>query len=276
MLYIVATPIGHLDDMSKRALDVLNKVDLIAAEDTRHSRKLLSHFAISTPLISLHAHNETQRTQQLLSRLKEGEKIALISDAGTPLVSDPGRHLVQQAHKANITVSPIPGPCAAICALSAAGLPANEFVFVGFLPTRASQREARLNELKKESRTWVCYEAPHRIIKFIEALINALGPEHYVVIARELTKKFETIYGAPLKEIKARLEKYPVEQKGEFVVIVEGVPAKKAHRYQVDPESLRILNILLETLPTKQAAALAAKITGIKKRTLYQQALSEI
>ncbi len=271
-LYTVATPIGNLADFSPRAVEVLQRVDLIAAEDTRHSRHLLQHFAIGTSMISLHAHNEAERSQQLIARLQQGESIALISDAGTPLVSDPGQVLVQQAHAAKLSVVPIPGPCAVIAALSASGLTANQFIFGGFLPSQAGPRQSGLKTFVSESRTVIFYEAPHRIMRLMRDMQVIFGDTRQMVLAKELTKQFEAIITGNAEYILQWLMEDERRQKGEFVVLLEG--AKKEKKEGVPQKAVDVLEILLQELPVKQAASLAAKITGEKKNALYQIAVS--
>lgn len=267
-LFIVATPIGNLDDITIRAINILNLVDYIAAEDTRHSSILLKHFAINKKLISLHDFNEQQKSATLIKLLQQGYSIALISDAGTPLISDPGYHLITLVRKANINISPIPGPCAAITALSAAGLPTDKFVFEGFLPTKIIARQQRLNELKTETRTLIFYETPHRVLSAIIVLLEIFGEQRGAVVARELTKKFETVYSGNLMEIRNWLESNSYHQKGEFVILVHG--NQSPENQEVNPEALKILQILAAELPPKQAAGLSSKITGISKNMLYK------
>jgi 16S rRNA (cytidine1402-2'-O)-methyltransferase len=270
-LYVVATPIGNLQDCSPRAQEVLRSVSLIAAEDTRHSARLLQHFGIDTPCTACHDHNERDKSQQLVERLLQGQSMALISDAGTPLISDPGFHLVRQAREAGIRVSPVPGPCALIGALSAAGLPSDRFAFEGFLPAKVHGRRQRLEALAQEERTWMVYEAPHRLLECLEDMLLVLGPTRHVVLARELTKTFETLHGAPLIELVEFVRGDPDQQRGESVLVVEGAATRADD--EMAPETLRVLDLLLEELPVKQAAALAARITGEKKNRLYQLAL---
>lgn len=270
-LYIVATPIGNLNDISQRAIETLRSVDLIAAEDTRHSKRLLDHFGIKAEMISLHEHNEEQRIRSLLEQLQHKKSIALISDAGTPLISDPGYRLVQAVRAAGFKVIPIPGACALITALSAAGLPSAQFIFEGFLSPKASARKKQLENLKHESRTIIFYEAPHRILDLTEDMLSVLGAERYVVLARELTKTFETIHGANLSELREWLVQDPNQQKGEFVVLVAG--AEETTDDNTEANTQRILEILLSELPTSQAIQLATKITGAKKNKLYELAL---
>ncbi len=269
-LYIVATPIGNLNDMSARAVETLRAVALIAAEDTRHSSRLLQHFGINTPMQSLHDFNETERVEKILAQLGHGASVALISDAGTPLISDPGYRLVQMARAQGFEVVPIPGPCALIAALCAAGLPSDRFIFEGFLPAKANARQQHLKSLQNEIRTLIFYEAPHRILVAIEDMMLIFGADRVAVIARELTKTFETIKDGTLKDLHDWLIADLNQQKGEFVILVKG--AEKSAPDENDP-ALTILDILLTELPVKQAAQLASKITGVKKNWLYEQAL---
>ena len=272
VLYVVATPIGNLDDISARALRVLGDVALIAAEDTRHSQRLLQHFGITTPLQACHEHNEREQGGRFLSRLLAGDDVALISDAGTPLISDPGFHLVRQARAAGVRVVPVPGPSALITALSAAGLPSDRFIFEGFLPAKAAGRRARLEALREEPRTLIFYEAPHRLLESLEALRDTLGAERQVVLARELTKTFETLKGLPAGELCEWVRADANQQRGECVLLVAGWQAPEGDE-EVSAEALRVLDLLLAELPVKRAAALAAEITGARKNLLYQVAL---
>jgi len=269
-LYIVATPIGNLADMSYRAVEVLKAVDLIAAEDTRHSRYLLTHYQVSTPCLSLHEHNETQRGEQLVSRLLAGENIALISDAGTPLISDPGYRLVYQARKEGILVSPIPGACAAIAGLSVAGLPTDQFFFDGFLPAKSLARRQRLNELSIQSGTLVFYESTHRILAMLEDVKEVLGARK-ITLARELTKKFETVLSGAAEDLLSALMSDPNQQKGEFVVMIAGLEKTNADSKQSDisAEHQRLLFMLAKELPPKKAGAIVSELSGISKRILY-------
>lgn len=271
-LYVVATPIGNLDDISARMLKTLQNVALIAAEDTRHSARLMQYFGINTPLIACHDHNERDQGLRLVERLLAGESIALISDAGTPLISDPGFHLVRAARAAGVPVVPVPGPCALVAALSAAGLPSDRFVFEGFLPARSSGRRQQLEALREEPRTLIFYEAPHRLLESLRDMQTVFGDERVVVLARELTKTFETIKGAPLVELCAWVEADSNQQRGECVLLVEGWRAPEGEE-SLSAEVLRILQLLLAELPLKRAAALAAEITGVRKNLLYQEAL---
>jgi 16S rRNA (cytidine1402-2'-O)-methyltransferase len=272
VLYIVATPIGNLGDMSHRAVEILGCVDLIAAEDTRHSRPLLRHFGIGTPLFPLHEHNERETKDQLVKRLQQGESIALISDAGTPLISDPGYPLVRDCHHLGVTVSPVPGPNAAIAALSASGLPTDRFLFEGFLERGQKARLQQLEALREEKRTLVFYESSHRIRDSLGDMTQVFGSERPAVLARELTKLYETILSHPLGELGEILDRDPNQNKGEFVLLIAGAEERSGER--LAPETERLIRILLEELPVKQAAALAARISGEKKNRLYQFALS--
>lgn len=273
-LYVVATPIGNLDDISARALSILRSVALIAAEDTRHSARLMQHFGISTPLAACHEHNERDQGGRFLARLQAGEDVALISDAGTPLISDPGFHLVRQARAAGIAVVPVPGACALIAALSAAGLPSDRFIFEGFLPAKAAGRRARLEQVKEESRTLIFYEAPHRILECLQDMQAVFGDERPALLARELTKTFETLKGMPLAELAAWVAADSNQQRGECVVLVAGWQAPEDEE-AVSAEAMRVLNLLLAEMPLKRAAALAAEITGVRKNLLYQVALEQ-
>ncbi|MDH4584617.1 16S rRNA (cytidine(1402)-2'-O)-methyltransferase [Pseudomonas sp. BN415] len=271
-LYVVATPIGNLDDITARALRVLREVALIAAEDTRHSARLLQHFGIETPLAACHEHNERDQGGRFLARLQAGDDVALISDAGTPLISDPGFHLVRQARAAGIAVVPVPGACALIAALSTAGLPSDRFIFEGFLPAKANARRGRLDELKEEPRTLIFYEAPHRLLESLEDMRGVFGGDRPAVLARELTKTFETLKGAPLDELCGWVAADSNQQRGECVVLVKGWQAPEGEG-ALSTEALRILDLLLAEMPVKRAAALAAEITGVRKNLLYQAAL---
>ncbi len=273
-LYVVATPIGNLDDMSARALKVLAGVALIAAEDTRHSVRLLQHFGIETPLAACHEHNERDEGSRFITRLLAGDDVALVSDAGTPLISDPGYHLVRQARAAGVRVVPVPGACALIAALSAAGLPSDRFIFEGFLPAKAVGRRARLEQVKEEPRTLIFYEAPHRILECLEDMEAVFGGERPAVLARELTKTFETLKGLPLAELRAFVAGDTNQQRGECVVLVAGWSAPQDDQ-AISSDAMRVLDLLLAELPLKRAAALAAEITGVRKNLLYQAALDK-
>ncbi|MCW8828406.1 MAG: 16S rRNA (cytidine(1402)-2'-O)-methyltransferase [Gammaproteobacteria bacterium] len=272
ILYVVATPIGNLGDLSPRAVDILQRVDCIAAEDTRHSAGLMRHFAITTPMLSLHEHNERQKTQLLLQRLEGGESIALIADAGTPLISDPGYILVREAHMAGLRVVPIPGPSALIAALSASGLPTDRFSFEGFLPAKDGARRKLLEALAQERRTLAFYESPHRILDSLADMAGIFGETREAVVARELTKTFETIRHDNLGNLLEWMRGDANQQKGEFVVLVGEAPKDEGGEGPA-AEACRIADILVQELPVKQAAALAASISGEKKNALYKYLL---
>jgi len=270
-LYIVATPIGNLADISQRARDILTEVDIIACEDTRHTQRLLSAYSIKNRTMSMHDHNERQRQEQIANLLQEGKSIALVSDAGTPLISDPGFHLVRHCRSLGLTVSPIPGACAAISALSAAGLPTDRFTFEGFLPSKSGARQSTLASLLDETRTMVFYDAPRRAIDTVEDIVKVLGGERYVVMARELTKTFETVHSDTAENLLSWLKEDPNQLKGEMVLIIEG--------YIVDPsaiprQAIETLKLLLAEMKPKKACAIAAEIYGVKKNALYEIALS--
>lgn len=269
-LYVVATPIGNLGDISQRALDVLQRVDMIAAEDTRHSRKLLSHFHIDTPLCSYHRHNERSRTESLITQLAAGKSIALISDAGTPLISDPGSFLISAAMARQFKVIPIPGPSAFVAALSVSGLSSEKFAFEGFLPAKASARRRELQQLKDETRTLIFYEAPHRILDTITDMGEIMGGQRRAVIAREITKTYETLHADCLENIRDWIQADENQRRGEIVILVQGADLQQLSE-GLDREE--VLKILLAELPLKQAAGLAARITGGKKNELYARAL---
>ena len=271
VLYIVATPIGNLEDISARALGVLKAASLIAAEDTRHSKKLLAHYGIGTPLQSVHEHNEREVADRLVQRLLAGEDIALISDAGTPLISDPGFHLVRVARKAGIRVIPLPGPSALVAALSVSGLPTDRFAFEGFLPAKQAARRQRLQGLAATTATLVFYESSHRILDCLADMSACLGEAREASIARELTKTFETVLTGTLGGLLEQLRADSHQQKGEFVVMVQGAPPPDPA--EVDVASGQVLAILMSELPLKQAASLAARITGASRNVLYEQGL---
>jgi len=266
-LWVVATPIGNLHDLSARAAAVLGQVALVAAEDTRHTRPLLAHYGIDKPLTALHEHNERDVVDQLLARLAEGDDVALVSDAGTPLISDPGFRLVRAARAAGVRVSPVPGACAAIAALSAAGLPSDRFVFEGFLPARTTARKARLRTLDAETRTLIFYESSHRIAQSLADMGDMFGGDLEAVLARELTKRFETVISAPLQALAARVAGDPDQQRGECVVLVAGRRDGADARLT---EGRRVFDILRDELPPARAAKLAAAITGAPRKALYQ------
>lgn len=266
-LWIVATPIGNLEDWPPRARRVLREVALIAAEDTRHSRPLLAHFGIDTPMTALHDHNERTATDSLLARLRAGDDIALISDAGTPLISDPGYRLVRAAREADIAVRTVPGACAAVAALSIAGIPSDRFLFEGFLPAKAAARRARLRELVSESRTLVFYESAHRIAECCADARGVFGAEREACLLRELTKLHETALGRTLGEIAARVEVDADQRRGEFVLVVAGAAIEAGHDQL--GEGRRVYALLREALPPAQAAKLAAAISGAPRKALY-------
>lgn len=270
-LYVVATPIGNLGDMTLRALEVLKDVDAIAAEDTRHTSGLLSHFGISKKLIAVHQHNEQQAAQSLLTRIQAGESIALVTDAGTPGISDPGAIVVDVLREAGVNVVPVPGASAVIAALSASGITDNGFSFIGFMPASGSQRRKALTALQVVQHTLVFYEAPHRIVETVKDMAAILGGERRITIAREITKTFETFHRCPLSEAQAWLEADANQQRGEFVLLVEAAALKEEAAISVEAE--RTLNALLAELPLKQAVKLAVEITGAKKNDLYERAL---
>jgi len=269
-LYIVATPIGNVTDISLRALHLLSIADAVACEDTRNTAHLLTRFGLNKPLIAAHQHNEREVAQTLIARLHAGERIALVSDAGTPAVSDPGARIVDAVRAAGLRVLPLPGPSAAITAISASGLLNDQFYFVGFLPAKAKQSENILHSLRGVTATMVFYEAPHRILDCATALVEAFEPTRQVVFARELTKMFEEIHRCPLSEAESWIRADAHREKGEFVVLLEG--ATEAQDAE-DVEAERILNILLAECSVKQAANLTAQITGRKKNALYERAL---
>jgi 16S rRNA (cytidine1402-2'-O)-methyltransferase len=269
-LFVVATPIGHLDDITYRAIEVLKSVNIIAAEDTRTSAQLLKHFNIATPLTACHEHNESNKIDLLIQRLLNGENMALISDAGTPLISDPGFKLVRAAQENGIRVIPVPGACAAIAALSAVGLPSDRFSFEGFLPSKQSQRLLHLNRLKDETQTLIIYEAPHRILDCVQDMVDVFGGDRPVGFAREITKTFETIKKMTLAQLVEFIKNDHNQQKGEIVLVIGGASVEK----DLEQEKLdQLLNRLLQDLSVKAASQLAADLTGIKKKVAYQRAL---
>lgn len=272
ILYVVATPIGNLEDISARALRVLGEVQLIAAEDTRHSKRLLQHFGIGTPLVACHDHNEREEGSRLVARLLAGEHLALVSDAGTPLISDPGFHLVRAARRAGVKVVPVPGPSAVITALSAAGLPSDRFSFEGFLPAKTAGRQQRLQALVQDPRTLIFYEAPHRLLDCLADMRKVFGDARTAVLGRELTKTFETLHDAPLGALHDWVAADSNQQRGECVLLIEGWQEPEGEE-ALSAEVLRVLDLLLAEMPLKRAAALAAEITGVRKNLLYQAAL---
>lgn len=273
-LYIVPTPIGNLGDITQRAIEVLSNVDLIAAEDTRHTGKLLSHFNIQTKTYALHDHNEQQKAQVLVDKLLAGHSIALVSDAGTPLISDPGYHLVTECRQAGVKVVPLPGACAVITALSASGLPSDRFSFEGFLPAKSKGRKDKFLEIAKVERTCVFYESPHRILDSLADMLDILGPEREVVLARELTKTFETIQGMPLGELVEWVKADENQQRGEMALLIHGY--RSSEEETLPEEATRTLAILTKELPLKKAAALAAEIYNLKKNALYKWGLENL
>lgn len=270
-LYVVATPIGNLQDITLRALDILKAVDAIAAEDTRHTAHLLTHFGIRKPLLAVHEHNEVKAAAQLIARLQSGESVALVTDAGTPGISDPGAVVVKACHEAGLPVVPVPGPSAVIAALSAAGITPPGFAFQGFLPATAAQRKRALESMKSLDVTLVFYEAPHRVLDCVVDMAMVLGAERRLVITRELTKTFETIHHCMLGEAEAWLSSDANRQRGEFVLLVE--PPKAVEVSPISEEATRVIKLLLAEMPLKQAVKLAAAITGVKKNALYDHAL---
>ncbi|WP_189456857.1 16S rRNA (cytidine(1402)-2'-O)-methyltransferase [Cognatilysobacter bugurensis] len=265
-LHVVATPIGHLGDLSPRARETLAGVDAICAEDTRHTRQLLAHFGIERPLVALHQHNESAQSAQLVARLQAGESLALVSDAGTPLISDPGFRLVRAAREADIRVSPVPGACAAIAAMSVAGIASDRFTFEGFLPAKTGARRERLARLASESRTLVFYEAAHRIQETLDDCAAAFGGERHAALGRELTKLFETVLDGPLDRLRDRVAADPNQRRGEFVLIVEGAGDDADARII---EGRRLYAKLAEHLPPSTAAKLAAELSGAPRKALY-------
>lgn len=270
-LYVVATPIGNLADMVPRALDILKTVALVAAEDTRRSGRLLRHFGIATPLVSYHDRGAADQGQAVLEALADGRDVALISDAGTPLISDPGYRLVRAARMAGFAVSPVPGPCALIAALSVAGLPSDRFAFEGFLPARSGERQRRLAELAAEPRTLIFYEAPHRVLEALGDLEAAFGATRALVLGREITKVFETFLAGTVAEVRARVAADANQQRGELVLVVAGAGQREPDAAAADLDA--VLLPLLDELPVKQAVGLAARITGIAKNRVYDRAL---
>ncbi|AMO57182.1 16S rRNA (cytidine(1402)-2'-O)-methyltransferase [Endozoicomonas montiporae] len=271
-LYVVATPIGNLGDMTPRAIEVLQQVDVIAAEDTRHSKKLMNHFGITTPMVPCHDHNERQQTVSLLARLAKGEAVALVSDAGTPLISDPGYFLVREVREAGYRVVPVLGACALIAALSVSGLATDRFYFEGFLPAKSSGRRKKLEALSELTATWAVYESTHRILDSLADFNQVLGADRYIVLARELTKTFETVLAGTVAEVEAILQEDSNQCRGEFVVLVEGCKEEKAS--DIDSQTARLLQRLIEELPPKKAAAVIADITDYRKKELYNLALT--
>jgi 16S rRNA (cytidine1402-2'-O)-methyltransferase len=271
-LFVIATPIGNLDDITERAVKVLESVDVIAAEDTRHSKKLLQHFGIKTPMIPLHEHNEKRQVPHLIRQLEEGQSIGLISDAGTPLISDPGYRLVQAAHDSGNPPVPVPGPSALAAMLSVAGLPVDHFIFEGFLPARGSARRSHLQNLVAETRSLVFYESSHRIMDSLNDMSEVFGPERQCSVGRELTKKFESLYRDSLQSVLDVLAADEQQQRGEFVVVIQGAEVQDDEGII---EAQRVMDVLCEELPMSQAAALAAKVSGVRKKLLYEYGLGK-
>jgi|TARA_B110000971_G_scaffold201193_1_gene219837 16S rRNA (cytidine1402-2'-O)-methyltransferase len=270
VLYIVATPIGNLDDISLRAIEILKQVDVIAAEDTRHSIRLLNHLGIRNKLISLHEHNERDRIDSIIEDLRQGSNIALISDAGTPLISDPGYPLVKAVQDAGLRVSPIPGASSIMAALSAAGMPTAPFTFYGFLSQKNSERLSKLSAIKQQNGTLIFLESTHRIERLLEQLCELFGDSH-IVVAKELTKSFERFLSGTPSEILFLMQQEPVLKKGEFVVLIDN-PVTISENSLSD-EDVEILKLLLEDLPLKKAVQISTRISGKKKNDIYQQAL---
>ncbi len=273
VLHVIATPIGNLEDLAPRARELLAAADFVAAEDTRHTRRLLQRFGIDTPLVSLHEHNEAERAPQLLRRLQQGERGALVSDAGTPLISDPGYRLLRLARDAGLTVSPVPGPCAAIAALSVAGLPSDRFVFEGFLPPKQAARRRRLEALAEETRAMIFYESPRRVRATLEDMVDVLGGAREATCARELTKLHETVAHGTLADLSLRSASDERWRLGEFVLVVAGAP-ERSDEDLAGHEARRVLGLLLaDGISPRQSAALAARITHGSRNRLYRLAL---
>ncbi len=267
-LFIVATPIGNLADFTRRAVDTLSQVDLVAAEDTRHSRTLLASHGIDCPMVALHEHNEDAMAPRLVERMLAGESVALISDAGTPLMSDPGYRLVRLAVEKGIRVTPLPGPSAITAALSVAGIATDRFVFEGFLPAKQAARIARLNSLKSETRTLVLFESSHRILECLQDLAETMGQDRQIAVCRELTKQFETILRGPVEKVRQQVQADPNQQKGEFVLVLAG---RKESADEKMNHALTMAQALQEYLSTSQAARVAAKLCGVQRRELYEK-----
>ena len=270
-LYLVATPIGDMTDIAPRALGILSTVDIVAVEDKRRSSRLFSHFGIKTPMISYHDHSEEKQVKKIIDELLCGKSVALISDAGTPLISDPGYKLVNAAKDKSIKVSPVPGPCALIAAISASGLPSDRFIFEGFLPSKSIPRITKIQNISADSRTIIFYEAPHRILETLIDMIKVIGPSRKIVLARELTKTYETFISGTLESVLQIIEKDLNQQKGEIVIVL--AVADSSEKKIETQDSKRILSVLLEELPLKQAVSLGSKITGIQKNIFYKLAL---
>lgn len=269
-LYIVPTPLGNLADITLRAQEILAQADLIAAEDTRHTRKLCQHYNIATPMTAFHDYSSAETIASLCAKISVGQAVALVSDAGTPLISDPGYELIQACQQQNIPVVPLPGPCALICALSASGLATDKFTFMGFLPAKSAARQAFLQHYVGREETLICYESTHRINASLEDIAEVFGAERTMVIAKELTKHFEAIKRGSVADCQAWLQAEPERAKGEFVLLIAGCPAEPEQGLQ---QHQQLLEILLAELPLKQAVSLAAKITSANRNALYKYAL---
>ena len=272
-LFIVPTPIGNLSDITERALEVLKSVDLIAAEDTRHTGKLLSHYQIKTKTFALHDHNEQQKAEYLVEKLKSGLSIALVSDAGTPLISDPGYHLVNTCRAHGVDVVPLPGPCAAVTALSGSGLPSDRFSFEGFLPSKEKARKDKIEALKEEPRSMIFYESPRRLQYTLDAIAEVMGPDRQVCVAREITKAFESITTMPVGELASWVSEDSNRSRGEIVLLVAGF---RDAGLEIPAKTLNTLKLLAAELPLKKAAAIAAEIHGGKKNALYKWGLDNL
>ncbi|WP_457913882.1 16S rRNA (cytidine(1402)-2'-O)-methyltransferase [Candidatus Gillettellia adelgis] len=271
-LYIVPTPIGNLNDITYRAIEILKNVDLIAAEDTRHTGLLLQHFSITARLFALHKYNEKQKTKQLLEKLQINQSIALVSNAGTPLINDPGYYLVCQCHKASIRVVPLPGACAITTALCASGVASDRFCYEGFLPKKSKRRKDALESLKEETRTLIFYESTYRLLESLQDILTVLGPKRYIVLARELTKTWESIYGAPIECLLSWVNEEETRRRGEMVLIVEGY---KLQKDQIPLNVRHTFSLLQQELSIKKAALITSKIHGLKKNALYKYALEQ-
>ena len=269
-LFVVATPIGNLSDISERAIETLRSVELIAAEDTRHSKTLLQHYGIKRPMMSLHEHNEASQIDQIIRRLREGSSVALISDAGTPVISDPGGRLILAVHEAGLQPVPIPGPSAISCMLSVAGQPAERFCFEGFLPSRSSARRKQLQALQSEARTLIFYESSHRILDSLLDMKNILGSSRSCTVGRELTKRFESLYRGTLEDVLQLMGQDSNASRGEFVIVVAGAEDRAEESLKV---GRHIMDVLLTELPVSQSAGLAARISGARKKSLYDYGL---
>jgi 16S rRNA (cytidine1402-2'-O)-methyltransferase len=268
-LYLIATPIGNFNDISYRAITTIKNSEYIATENTKHTLKLLNHLGIKAKLISYNDHNEQSQATYLLDLLQQGHDIGIVSDAGTPLICDPGYKIVNIARKHEINVVSIPGPCALITALCASGMPTDRFSFLGFLPSTTSARQQQLKEMQDYPYTWIVYEAPHRILKSLNDMREVLSPERHIVIARELTKKFETIHSGTIEHILDTISNSKDEQRGEFVIIIHG----KAKSSEVTPKDIQLLSLLLAEMPIKKACSIVSETTGISKKILYKQSL---